>query len=86
MSNPILNREKNRQGEIKELTSKGKIPFDVELKKDPKLMSKRAFLMGSVSAVIHDVLPGKTIIDNMVKEAVERLQSTSRMVNAQAKL
>jgi hypothetical protein len=83
----LLRRETNRQAEIKELTSKGKIPFDLELDKDRKLLIKgRAHLMGSVSAVIHDILPAKTIIDNMLKEAVERLQATSRSVNIQARL
>ncbi|KAF9516476.1 hypothetical protein BS47DRAFT_1390723 [Hydnum rufescens UP504] len=79
--------EANRQAEIKELTSQGKIPFDLELQKDPKLLTKgQAYLMGSVSAVIHDVLPAKTIIDSMVKEAVERLQTTSKLVKVQARL
>jgi len=36
--------------------------------------------MGSVSAVIHDVLPAQTIVDNMVSEAVQVLQTNAAKV------
>ena len=42
--------------------------------------------MGSVSAVINDVLPAKVIIDNMVSQAVEIFQHNSAMVKVRPKL
>ena len=42
--------------------------------------------MGNVAATIHDVLPAKTIVDNMVSDAVKCIQAGSAMVGAKAKL
>jgi hypothetical protein len=42
--------------------------------------------MGNVAAVIKDVLPAKTIVDNMVAEAVECINRGSSMVRGKAKL
>lgn len=79
-------REK-RPEEIKELTSAGKIPFAVEVEKNPKLMvTAMPYLMGSVAAVINDVPTAKEIVDRMVKEAVERLEAGGKFVSAEAKL
>lgn len=59
-----------RQDEIKQLTSQGKIPHDVELQKHPeKSMPGKSWLMGDVSAMIKDVKPAKEIIDEMVHDA-----------------
>ncbi|QRV86281.1 Nitronate monooxygenase [Ceratobasidium sp. AG-Ba] len=83
----VTDWEENRQQEIKELTSKGIIPNDHEMEKHPeKSLQARTFLMGSVSAVINDILPAKTIVDNMVKEAVERLQTGNNLLTTSAKL
>ncbi|QRW00331.1 Nitronate monooxygenase [Ceratobasidium sp. AG-Ba] len=83
----VTDWEENRQQEIKELTSKGIIPNDHEMEKHPeKSLQARTFLMGSVSAVINDILPAKTIVDNMVKEAVERLQTGNSLLTTSAKL
>jgi hypothetical protein len=80
-------RENNRQAEIKELTSKGILPHERELQRHPeKSMEGRPWLMGRVAALITDVLPAQTIIDNMVSSAAELLQRGSSMVNTQAKL
>jgi len=77
----------NRQAEIKELTSKGILPAEHELEQHPeKSMQARTFLIGRISALIHDVLPAKTIIDNMVKEAAEIFQHNAAMVQVKAKL
>jgi len=74
--------EENRQGEIKELTGKGIVPFEHDIeKKGPKLMREGAWLIGSVSALINEVKPAKEIIDDMVATAVERLQATSKLVS-----
>jgi hypothetical protein len=50
-----LRREENRQAEIKDLTSRGIIPVNDELEKDPKksLEARSTFLMGRVVAVIN---------------------------------
>jgi len=74
--------EKNRQAEIKELTSQGKIPWAIELEKNPKLMNEgRSFLMGDVAAMINDIKPAKQIVDEMVAEAIERLKTAGSLVN-----
>jgi hypothetical protein len=45
-------RNTNRQAEIKELTSQGKLPHEVELEKHPEMsMMTRPWLMGRVSSV-----------------------------------
>ncbi|KAK7050581.1 NMO domain-containing protein [Favolaschia claudopus] len=77
----------NRQAEIKELTSKGLIPHYVELEKHPeKSVQGRQWLMGRVSALIHEILPAKVIVDTMVKDAASQMQRGNRYLNAQAKL
>lgn len=46
-------REENRQQEIKELTSKGVLPIEMEIQKDPsKSMQVRPWLMGKVASRI----------------------------------
>ncbi|KAI0058813.1 2-nitropropane dioxygenase [Artomyces pyxidatus] len=80
-------RETNRQAEIRELTSQGIIPNEHELEKHPdKSIKAISFLMGNVAALIDEVLPAQVIIDRMVSEAAERLQSGSALVNTKAKL
>ncbi|KAJ1299484.1 hypothetical protein OPQ81_011818 [Rhizoctonia solani] len=79
--------ETKRQDEIKELTSKGIIPHDHELEKHPeKSLAGRRFLMGNVAAVIKDVLPAKTIVDNMVAEALDCINRGNAMVSGRPKL
>ncbi|KIR96370.1 2-nitropropane dioxygenase [Cryptococcus deuterogattii 2001/935-1] len=65
----------NRQDEILQLTKQGKIPHDIELQKHPeKSLEGRPWLMGDVSALIHDVKPAKEIIDEMVSTAKQCLE------------
>ncbi|KAF9511823.1 hypothetical protein BS47DRAFT_1346241 [Hydnum rufescens UP504] len=79
--------ETNRQEEIKRLTLTGKIPHAVSLDQDPRtIASTYPLLMGAVAAVIDDILPAKVIIEQMVQEAVERLEASSLMVNLSSKL
>ena len=74
-------RETNRQAEIKELTSQGIVPHDKELEKHPeKSPEGRAWLMGRVSALIHDIQPAREIMDNMASQAAILLQQGSSMV------
>lgn len=80
-------REENRQAEIKELTSKGVIPAYEDLEKHPeKTIEGRPWLMGNVSAVINEILPAKTIVEQMVTEAAEVLTTNAAKVNLKAKL
>lgn len=79
----LVYREANRQAEIKELTSKGIIPVYDELEKHPeKSIEARPWLMGSVAAVIKEVLPAQQIVDNMVSEAAAILQNNAKLVKA----
>jgi len=69
------------------LTSAGKIPHAISLDQDPRsIAATYPLLMGAVAAVIDDVLPAKVIIEQMVQEAVERLEASSLMVNLPSKL
>lgn len=71
-------RERNRQEEIKELTSQGVVPHDREMEKHPeKSVQGRAWLIGAVSSEIREVLPAKTIVDNMIADAVKQLTRLS---------
>jgi hypothetical protein len=80
-------RETNRQDEIKELTSKGIIPADYDLQKHPeKSLEARSWLMGRVASMIHDVLPAKVIIDNMVEDASKLLLHGASLVDTKSKL
>ncbi|KAF8216700.1 2-nitropropane dioxygenase [Mycena galopus ATCC 62051] len=76
----------NRQAEIKELISKGILPHWHELERHPeKAVEGSRWPLGSVAALINDVLPAKVIVDNMVEEAVRMLSQGGSLVT-QAKL
>lgn len=71
----IMEWEDKRQNEIIELTSKGIVPHVQDIEQHPeKSMESRAWLMGNVAALIHDILPARTIIENMVHEAARLLE------------
>ena len=79
--------ELNRQVEIRELTAKGIIPNQHEVEKHPeKSVQAVSFLMGDVAALIKEVLPARTIVDNMVKDAAKILQDRSKLVSVKTKL
>lgn len=83
----VADWEANRQAEIKELTSKGIIPHIRELEKHPeKSLEGRPWLMGSVSAVIDEILPAQVIIDRMVSQAVEVFNTNASRVKVSSKL
>jgi len=76
-----------RQKEIEELTSKGIIPHEEELRKHPeRSLEGRTFLIGRVASVIHDVLPAKVIVENMVNDAAKLIQERAAAVSTKAKL
>jgi hypothetical protein len=75
-------REDNKQADIKDLTSRGIVPVEHDLERHPeKSIASRAWLMGSVAAVVNDVLPAKTIVDEMVRQAAEIMRENAAMVN-----
>ncbi|CAE6413963.1 unnamed protein product, partial [Rhizoctonia solani] len=79
--------ETNRADEIKALTEKGIVPHYQEMEKHPeKSILGHHYLMGNVAAVIQDVLPAKTIVDNMVSEAVQCIENAKAMTGGRAKL
>ncbi|KAG8766650.1 hypothetical protein FRC12_006729 [Ceratobasidium sp. 428] len=83
----IKDWEDNRADEIKELTGKGVVPHYHEMEKHPeKSMAAHHYLMGTVAAVIKDVLPAKVIVDNMVADAVKCIQAGNAMVGGKARL
>lgn len=81
----ILNWENHRAEEIKQLTSKGKIPVEHDFETlgddidDETLDNARPFLIGKVAAVVNEKKPAKAIVDEMVSEAVVWLQKGNKM-------
>lgn len=79
-------RNTNRQAEIKELTSKGILPIEHDLKEHPeKSLESRAWLIGRVAALIHEVLPAKEIVDSMVNDAAKIMQENAAKVTVSPK-
>ncbi|KAK7025145.1 putative nitronate monooxygenase [Favolaschia claudopus] len=71
----------NRTQEIEELTSKGIVPHYHEVEKHPeKAVESPRWPIGSVAALIHEVLPAKVILDNMVQEAAKMLTQGGSLV------
>ena len=80
-------RNNNRQAEIKELTAKGILPIEHDLKEHPeKSLEARAWLIGRVAALIHEVLPAKQIVDSMVNDAAQIMQTNAARLSVKAKL
>jgi len=95
LKNPYIDSWEARPEEIKRLTSQGIIPVPNEMEEmskdgkeiDPKLMMQaRPLLMGQVAASIHDVLPAKDIIDQMISGAVAQLKSNAAKIHHVSKL
>lgn len=77
----------NRQDEIKELTSRGKLPHEVELSKRPEMsLPGRPWLMGDVAASIKEVKPAKEIIDEMVSTATAQIKRGQSLLGGSSKL
>lgn len=86
-TNICVDREFNRQDEMKELVSNGIVPRDKDLEDHPeKLIASQPYAMGLVAAVIDDILPAKVIVENMVTEAARILKANATLVNPRAKL
>ncbi|GJE98538.1 nitronate monooxygenase [Phanerochaete sordida] len=79
--------EENRQAEIKDLTSRGIVPADGFARPvTSNGMDTEPYPMGRVAAVIDEILPAKTIVEKMVREAVEVLRVGGAMVTIRTKL
>ena len=81
----IKDWEENRQSEIKELTSKGKIPVEHEMDttediSDEMMDMARPFLMGKAAAAVNEKKSAKAIVDEMVGDAVEWMAKGNGMV------
>ena len=77
----------NRTAEIEDLTSKGIIPYEKDLEDHPENRLKSiVWLSGRVAAQIHDILPAKEIIDNMVQDASQILIRGASLVSTKARL
>ncbi|QDS69473.1 hypothetical protein FKW77_006335 [Venturia effusa] len=92
-NNPyIANWEENRTQEIKELTSRGKIPVEHDMETmgddidDDTLDNARPFLMGKAAAVVNEKKPAKQIVDEMVGDAVKWLQTGNGFIVTKSKL
>ncbi|SGY33222.1 BQ5605_C002g01467 [Microbotryum silenes-dioicae] len=64
----VMRWETEKAEEQKKLLAAGKIPVGMED------VENRPHLMGAVAAVIKDVRPAKSIMEEMIKEAVETIQ------------
>jgi len=80
-NNPyIQNWEDNRSQQIRDLTSRGKIPVEHDMETlgddvdDDTLDNARPFLMGKAAAVVNEKKSAKEIVDEMVNGAVQWLQ------------
>ena len=68
-------------------TAKGILPIEHDLKEHPeKSLEARAWLIGRVSALIHDVPPAKEIVESMVNDAVKIIQGNAAKISVKAKL
>ncbi|KAH7145726.1 2-nitropropane dioxygenase [Dactylonectria estremocensis] len=85
--------EVNRQAEMKELTSKGTIPYEADLDKimeagndndnddDEDVLDKyRPFLMGKCAAVVNEQKSAKAVVDEFVDDAVTWMQKGNKMI------
>lgn len=77
----VVDWNENRQAEIQELTSKGIVPHEEELKKKPEIsLATRPWLSGSVAGMIKDIKPAQEIMDEMIGGAIEILTRNSKLV------
>ena len=68
-----------RPADIKALTEKGVVPLEEDMNADREV--DFPFLMGQVAGSVGAVLPARTIVEDMVREAVECLETAGGFVN-----
>ena len=84
--------EYNRAQEIKDLTSQGKLPikedFLAKQKRGEKISiaGSHPLLCGQSAGGVHEILPAKKIVDDMVHDAAKLLLSRSKLVVGTPKL
>ncbi|KAG9010700.1 hypothetical protein FRB90_007691 [Tulasnella sp. 427] len=72
----VLEWEEKRQDEMKDLLSQGVIPAEKDIEEHPeRSLESRRWLLGKVAGLIHEVRPARDIVEDMIKEAAERLSS-----------
>lgn len=72
---------------MKELLAKGIVPRTYDLERHPeRLQDAQMYAMGLVAALIKDILPAKTIVENMVNEAAAILHERTERVQLRSKL
>ena len=65
--------------EIKQLTESGTVPLEKDMNEDKEV--DFPFLMGQVAGSVQKILPAKTIVDDMVREAVDCLNTAGSFVS-----
>ena len=78
--NEYIDSWESRPEEIKSLTEQGIVPFTQDMDQDKE--TDFPFLMGQVSGIIKDIKPAASIVNDMVKEAVDSLQTGAGCVAA----
>jgi len=72
---------------MKALLAQGKVPWNVELEQHPeKAIESYPYPMGQVAGIIHEILPAKTIVENMIRDAANIMQKSATLVRLDAKL
>jgi len=89
VKNPyIMDWEENRQGEIKELTSKGVVPVPHEMEAKEKKgdvdfnlrLNALPLLMGQCAGAIKDIKPAAQIMQEMVTDAIAIIRHNNKLV------
>lgn len=85
VNTPYIQSWLDRPDKIKELQDQGLVPVEWDLQNDPtdeKVQGVLAhWFAGKVAAAINDIRPAKDVVDSMVREAAEALEtSTSRII------
>lgn len=90
----------NKTGEIQELLNKGVIPImhyaqveeekikkgEIPMPSPTEIANMRPLLVGACAGAIHDVLPAKQIIDDMVRVAIETIHMVQGKLHKVSKL
>ncbi|KAL8921624.1 MAG: hypothetical protein Q9172_003913 [Xanthocarpia lactea] len=66
---------------VRKLTEAGVIPMERDMEDGEDV--DFPFLMGQVAAVVHEIKPAESIVDEMVREAIQVLESTQRCIGKQ---
>ncbi|KAL1965932.1 hypothetical protein VTN77DRAFT_5065 [Rasamsonia byssochlamydoides] len=73
LPNEYIKKWEERPDEIARLTQQGIVPMEHDIEKGKEEVDM-PYLMGHVSAVVKDIKPAKTIVEDMVREAVKMLK------------